>query len=129
MGSLRGLVSQAGWRAEGGTRSLTVSRWKPGMPRRVIKETQPPPESSLLLQTPEQRGSTGISWVLGRWAGKTVGRAQPAVCLPMHGGQAAGKCLPTSPINIQYCAVFCQQSLCFRLVGIFCPAALSIVLN
>lgn len=49
------------------------------------------------------------------------------------GGQAAGKCLPTSPINVQHCAGFCQQTgpccLCFWLVGIFCPAASAIVLN
>lgn len=85
---LGSLVSQAGWRAEGGTlsSSLTVSRWKPGRPRGVIKETHQPPESSLPIRNPEQSGSTGISWVLGRWAGKAVGRAQPAVCLPMHWG-------------------------------------------
>lgn len=82
-------MSQAGWRAEGRTLSSTVSRWKPGMPRRVIRETHQPPESSLLLRNPEQSSSTGISWVLGRRAGKVVagwGGAQPAVCLPMHWG-------------------------------------------
>lgn len=54
------------------------------MPRRVIKETHQPQESSLPIRNSELSSSTGISWVLGRWAGKAVGKAQPAVCLPMH---------------------------------------------
>lgn len=58
-----------------GILSLTVSRWKSGMPRRVIKETHPPPESSLLTRNPLQGCSTDISWALGRWADKVVGRA------------------------------------------------------
>ena len=58
-----------------GILSLTVSRWKSGMPRRVIKETHPPPESSLLTRNPLQGCSTNISWALGRWADKVVGRA------------------------------------------------------
>lgn len=104
-----------------------------------VKEAHPPPESSLLTRNPLQGCSTDISWALGRWADKVVVSLAYVVCLPMHRqgwgarGQAAGKCLPTSPLTPTLRWFFCQQTelccLCFWLVGIFCPAASAIVLN
>lgn len=71
------------------------------MPRRVIRETHQPPESSLLIRNPEQSSSTGISWVLGRWAGKALvgggrGRGRPACCLSSNalGGKLLANVYP-----------------------------------
>lgn len=77
-----------------GTLSLTVSRWKSGMPRRVIKEAHPPSESFLLTRNPLQGCSTDISWALGRWADKVVG--EPSLlsvfqCTGGGGGVGGGK--------------------------------------
>lgn len=81
------------------------------MLRRVIEETHLPLESFLLIRNP--------GWILpyqyllgAGQMDRQGGRESLACCLPSNalGGQAAGKCLPTSPINVQYCTGFCQQT-------------------
>lgn len=74
---------------------LTVSRWKPGMPRRVIKETHQPPES--LSACKEPRAKQLYWYLLGSGQmGRQGGGEGPACCLSSNalGGKLLANVYP-----------------------------------